>query len=464
MRSKNKNDLKPFFNIGFKVNPRGFGVDVFKSGKYQVDYPLPIFKHFPKSAKAFLIDNFVYARTRPLTLYGDYQLRYQTAKPALRNFIDQGILKDLACIGDLNNLSVKKLTTDFQKLPMQKVIFNKKRPTAVLPKFAVSKKKAVLAISFGKDSLLSYGLSKELGLDLLLVSGNETENYSGSEWKFKKEIINKFSREQKQKVHLFYDNVDEIFYHPALKKELEEADDTNSMLAYALEILPFVYFYRAKYLILGNERNLNDFYLTKDGFKAYPSYDQSTAYTQKENQCWQKITNNGFRVISLLEPLYNLAEMKILYSRYPHLLKYLMSCSPAKDDNERWCYDCSMCAKAFLYAAAVGGDPQKVFFNRNFFEKKYQELYPLFASKIERHYEKPPPVRDEQLLSFLLAYRYGWRGPLIDLFKTKYLKEAVGRENILRRKFFGLHRAVNLPEEFQNKVLRIYRQELKGLC
>jgi hypothetical protein len=140
-----------------------------------------------------------------------------------------------------------------------------------------------------------------------------------------------------------------------------------------------------------------------------------------------------------------------------------MSCSLDTDSGEKWCYKCPMCAKAYLYSVAVGGDPQKIGFKKNFFDKKYQNLYPLFAPKITRAYEMPPAVKDEQRLSFLMAYRLGYRGDLIDLFKKKYLAQAIKDEKTLRRKFFKIYPMLTAPKHLQTNLLNIYQEELSSL-
>lgn len=447
-------------SVAFKFLPRGIAVEPFKGGKYQLTYPKAVYDKFPLAGRRWLAENFTYARTRPLTLFKE-NLSYPFPAPALRKFVDWGIVKDLPCIADLNGLSVSKIMADF-KLAGRQISFANLAP-AKLPPLNSLANRAVLALSFGKDSLLSYGLTKELGLNYRLVCGNEMETAMGGEWKIKSQIIKKFCAQEKEKVWLFSDNIDELFYHRRFKVHLTEADDTNSMLAYAMEMLPFVYWHQARYLIVGNERNLNDFFIGREGYQVYPAYDQSAAYTQAENKYWSKLTDNRFQVISLLEPLYNVAEMKILYSRYRHLLQYLMSCAPAKGSNERWCYKCPMCAKAFLYSCAVGGNPKQISFNRNFFDKKYSEFYPMFAKNKLRHYERPPQVKEEQLLSFLLCYRQGLKGDLIDLFKKRYLTEALRKEKSFRKRYFGVHAPVNLPIFLRGGVLGIYRQELKDL-
>ncbi|MDP2812326.1 MAG: hypothetical protein Q8O32_01405 [bacterium] len=414
--------------------------------------------------KKILADNFIYSRTRQLTFLTDISLVYNFSKPLMANFADYGIVKDLGKIADINNLKTKDLLTDFKasKKTRLSFILAKNKPYLV-PKYKTKAKQIILALSFGKDSLLSYGLVRELGLNCQIVFVKEMENLNSVEAKFKKQIIKKFIKNEKVQIDYLYDNADEIFLSKKLIKKIHEFDNTNGMLAFILELLPLAYYYSAKYVILGNEANFTDAFINHNGYKSYPSFDQSIIYAKKHNQYLQRLTKNNLQSVSLVEPIYNLAEMHILYHRYPNLLKYLMSCSPKKTNSEKWCYECPMCAKAFLYSKAIGGDPKKISFNRNFFAKQYIEFFPLFSAKNTRAYEKPKAVRDEQLLAFFLAYRNGCSGDLIDLFAKKYLKEAIKREKILRGKFFGIHPSTTIPKQFKNKLFNIYQQELKGL-
>lgn len=454
--------MKKQLEFSYRLTDRGFRVQGLAGTKYAVSYPLTVFNRLPKPVKNFFIANFIYSRTRALNLLG-WPLAYRFGQPLWQKFVDYGLLKIIPCLAEINKLPVGKILKNFPLAQKKgELTFNGQISSDRLAGLKANKAGAVLALSFGKDSMLSYGLAKELGLNLLLVTANEMAGASGDEWKIKSGIIKQFEREQREKVLLFSDNVDELYYHPQINCHLDEVNNTNSLLAYALELLPFVYQHRAAYLIFGNEQNLNDYYYNQDGYKFYPSFDQSSEYTAKENRLWQKASQNKFQVSSLVEPLYNLGEFRVLYHRYPHLLKYIMSCEPAKGSTERWCYNCPMCAKAFLYAAAVGGEPKRLAFNRDFFKKRYSELYPLFAKKPLRHYERPPQVKEEQLLSFLLCYRLGYRGYLIDSFKRRYFKEAVKKEKLFRKKYFGIYHAPNLPTQFKPKILAIYRQELKG--
>lgn len=452
------------------MQPNGFLLKTFPKEKYFLSYSKGIFAKFPKLAKAFLLDNFIYARTRSLSILTDYILNYQTAKPYLQNFIDQGLLNDLPRSYEIAKIDPKKPLRRFkQSQKDQSVIFSGQKVVNYLPYFFGSSKKAVLALSFGKDSLLSYGLAKEIGLDVKLAVDLDWENYSSLAWQKRVQVMKLFKRQEKEKLITLRDNIDTVLFNKQIKKSIQDLENINAILAFILELMPIVYASRAKYLIFGNEKNLDNFYINSKGHKAYPSFDQSSIYINKVNQLMDSLTDGKFKVISLVKPLYNLAEIKILYSRYPYLLQYVISCYPKVKHYDRWCCHCPLCARVFLYAAAVGGDPEKIGIIKNMFLIKYKELFPLLAPKlkvspsINRPYVKPPQVKEEQLLAFFLAYRNGWRGPLIDLFKRNYFNEAEKRQKELRRKYFGIYEAPNLPKEIKQKLYRIYHQELDHL-
>jgi len=446
--------------IDYRIKRNNFKIKILDKLEYSIEYPKGILENLSEETKKSLADNFIYSRTAPLASLSNDTLIYHTDKPLLKNFIDYGVIKDLPRFSFLVKKDIKDLLKNFQKT---KRIFKDIRPAKrCLPDKKTSSKKAILSMSFGKDSLLSYALAKEIGLKLRLVFTTDMEKYNPGEFRIKKRIIKSFLKEQKEDVLLLRDDTDNIFRNKIIMKNISELDGTNAILAFALEFLPLAYDHLAKYIIFGNEKNLDDFFIDKNGYKVYPSYDQSSIYMNKENLYFKKLTNDNIQVISLVKPLYNIAEIKILYNRYPKLLKYLMSCCSKKLKNERWCYDCPDCTKLYLYAAATG-NPRKLGMVKNMFEEKYKKYYPLFTSKIKRIYERPRQVREEQLLAFLLAYRNGFKGKLIDLFKKRYLNEAQKREKELRRKFFGINKITLIPKELKNKVLKIYHEELKDL-
>jgi hypothetical protein len=445
--------------ISFDILKSGFKINICGNDNFAVKYGQHIFSSLGPRAREILSENFIYSRTAPLGLACAKSLSYQMPEPILREITDYGIKNDLPRIAFANKIKINSL---LKKFSQRQINFSKQDPVGrLVPIQKLSRHKAILAMSFGKDSLLSYGLAKEIGLDCQLAYVNEMEDYYHIENVHKRKIIRDFGREQQEQIEYLEDNLDSIFQEN-LKVRLKEFDNSNGMLAFSLELLPLAFYHRAKYLILGNEKNFDD-YWRYQGHKAFPSFDQSSFYARKLNQALSKLTAGNYQTISLVAPLYNLAEIKILFNRYPFLLKYVMSCDLEMTAADRWCHNCPMCANAYLYAAAVGGDPAKIGIKQKLFELKYLRLYPLWDRHQLRAYEMPKQVREEQLLAFLLAYRQGWRGSAIDLFKKKYLAEAKRREKQLRLKFFKIYPMPDAPKEYRAKLFNIYQGELKQL-
>lgn len=442
-------------NSGFVINP-GFG-----DTEYSVSYPSGAFLRLSEESRKAIAENFTYSRTRPLAVISD-ALVYDFDEPVIKDFVDYGVLEDIPRISEYLKKNTDELIKKVKDGSGVEIKFTGKSKNKLIPETTSSDKKVLLALSFGKDSLLCYGLIKEIGLDHKIAFIREMEGQNSGEYKFKNEILEEFSKEEGEEVIFFGDTVDEIYFAKETDG-LGEFENTNGMVAFALELAPIATEHGTKYVVFGNEKNLDDSYINEYGHKAYPSFDQSSIYAERANVALQELTDGNLQMTSFVEPIYNIAEMRILFNRYPRLLKYVMSCSPEVGSKSRWCYSCPMCAKSYLYSLAVGGDPKAIAFDESMFSIEKSELYPLFAKSIKRPYEKPVEVRDEQLLAFLLAERNGASGELIDIFREKYSDEAVRREKELRQKFFGIHGAPNLPARFRDKIFSIFEEELKPL-
>jgi len=459
--------------ISYEINSDNFKLKISDKLGYSVNYPPGVLSALNEGDREILLDNFVYTRTIPLAVFCNEPLCFQSSKPIFKDFVDDGVVKDLPRISQISKKGFKDLLLSFKdSLGNGKIVFQNgksRRKLLIPPK--TSAKSAVLGLSFGKDSLLSYALAKEIGLECHPVFINDMENYNYNEFKHKKKIAHAFSKEQNQPVFHLSDETDNIFRTEEITRnqmeKVDKLDMTNAMLLFTIELIPLAYFHQAKYILFGNERNYSDYFLNSQKARVYHAYDQSRGYLKRKNYYLSRLTNN-IRIISLIEPLYNLAEMKILTHRYPYLLKYVMSCSDRRIENNKWCGHCEVCAEMFLYSAAFGKSPKKIGITKNLFGKEYQYLYPLFAadkspSAIYQNFRVVPSAVEEQLLAFLLAYRNGQQGELIDLFKSSYLKLAEKRERKLRKKFFGIH-PTTLPNELKEKVLRIFKEELQDLA
>jgi hypothetical protein len=178
------------------------------------------------------------------------------------------------------------------------------------------------------------------------------------------------------------------------------------------------------------------------------------------------MTKDKVRVSSLMEPLHELAIVRILHGRYKDLGKLQMSCFSENEygKESHWCQSCSKCVRIFLFLQANGIDPRTLGFKDNLLVKGKKNLYSLLKENGDDKnmimYDKTGTGRDEQLFSFYLAHKKGVRGDLMDTFKKKHLEEAQAREDELYKKFFNLYEPMNVPKSLKKQVVSIYREEL----
>jgi len=434
-----------------KLLEKGFSINLLKD--CEVEYPKNIWKKLGIGSKKVIVGNLVYLKVSPYSMFNQ-EMHFDFSLPKLKELGDRGVMGDIPRIAGEDRISTRELIKKFQN---KKIRFNDEE-IKVMDDFE-TKDSALIGMSFGKDSLLSYGIAKEIGLNSKLVM---VQDFWDIEAEHKIFLIKKFKKEFNETVDIIYDELDDISTYKTINRNNSEGIvNANAMNSYLAMLLPLAVNYQAKYVVFGNEQNFNDFFVNKDGFKVYPSYDQSSEWMTEQNNALEGFTNGKVQVSSFIEPIYNIAEVKVLFSRYPSIARYQMSCGLANSENreERWCYNCPMCAKAFLYMKANDVDPRSVGFNSNFFDKKFERLYPLFSSPT-RIYEKPKAVRDEQLFAFYLAFRNGNNGYLIEKFRKKFLKEAKSREDELFNKFFKVYDAVSISGKLKWEINSIYREEL----
>lgn len=457
-KMNNQSKLKSVVKTGTALiknqdTPRGY--TIFVNGyAYSVEYSKNIWEEFQN--KRLLINNLIYARTASLRMFSS-KLEYDTSYPFFKEFLDKGVIRDIPRIADTIGVNTRKLVCDFNKSAVN--FKDTKLQNSIISGNESDSGSIVIGMSFGKDSLLSYGLAKEIGLDVEPVFFGDMAGYNLSEYYHKLRLMQKFVKKFNKKVHFIADNTDDIFYYNKLGNDISTLDQTNAMFLFALQLLPIAMNRQSKYIVFGNEQSLNDFHVNDENYKAYPSYDQSTDYTVKLNKKLDHFTSKNNQVMSLIEPLYNVAEIKILSHRYPKLLPFLMSCS-STGSNIMWCSDCPMCAKFYLYSTAAGLKMDSFRFREDMLNIKFWKLYPLFNPNPNRVYEKPKSVRDEQLFAFYLAHKRGAKGGLIELFKKRFLNEAKEREDELYNKFFGIHESKTIPLNLLKKVKSIYKEEL----
>ena len=105
-------------------------------------------------------------------------------------------------------------------------------------------------------------------------------------------------------------------------------------------------------------------------------------------------------------------------------------------------------------------DPNRVGLRNTLLDKANRRLFCLFGGEEIDCYEKSKEARDQQLLAFLMAHQNGERGPLLELFKKKFLEEAQERENELRKTFFKIYKSKTMPKRIARLTSSIYKEEL----
>ncbi|MFC1698193.1 hypothetical protein ACFL1H_07670 [Nanoarchaeota archaeon] len=423
-------------------------------------YPKDIWKKYP--IKNVLIDNLSHLLTINMAIVADFkELNYSTASPLFKNQFDKVVFRSIAHSVTDYKIDTSKIIKRFMNIKYDFHSDNVKMPNF----HQKGDYKAVVPLSCGKDSIMTLAVCNELGLKPVCVYINDT--ISPPENKIKMDFIDQVSERFGNKVIKVINEIEQL-------NDFETWDAEESTLPYMHMItgfcfisLPITNYFNARYIVIGNQQNMNFSFMNKDGYSTFPSYDQTDEWQKQQSIMTKMMTNGTVSVLSVIKPLTNIAIMKILFNRYKEYTKFLICCDCLDISREkRWCHDCNKCARLQLMIKAVSKNVsegeehlERVGFHTNLLQKKYLKHYCLFDGKEVDCYEKSKGARDEQLLSFYLAYKKGFKGALMDLFEKKFLKEARAREDELMKKFFKIYEA-DIPREFKSELFKIYRDGL----
>jgi creatinine amidohydrolase/Fe(II)-dependent formamide hydrolase-like protein/7-cyano-7-deazaguanine synthase in queuosine biosynthesis len=219
----------------------------------------------------------------------------------------------------------------------------------------------VVLSSGGKDSLLSYGLLKELNKEVHPVFINE----SGRHWYTALNAFKHLSVEETN-THRVWCNSDRIFnwmlqYMPFIKDNYPDirADIYPVRLwtvaVFVFGALPVAQKVRAGNIIVGNEYDTT----MKSSFRGITHYqelyDQSRYFDRALTRYYTKKGWNAYQ-FSLLRSLSELLILKILAGRYPELQKHQVSCHAAHLSEGRVypCGKCEKCRRIIAMLEALG--------------------------------------------------------------------------------------------------------------
>lgn len=439
--------------ISIKKESEGISAS-FQNHSFSIIYPKEVWDKLSRSLKDLFLRDYGFASTMimPFVL-GIDNLQYNTPEPLVGETVKSIIRKQIPGIADDYSLNAKQTLERFNKI---RYSFAKEKSLSA--DFS-SGQGFIIPMSCGKDSLLTLGLATELGLGIAAVYVNDT--VSPAENSIKQAHAKEIAKTTGTDVKIVTNNIEKLNDFETWNADATCLGYSHMITCFCLSSLPFLH-ETASTILLGNQQDMNFSYKTKEGLTAYAAYDQTTE-ARKIQDRMMKLFNKNYNVTSIIEPLANLAEMKILFSRYPELAKYEVSCDCLDASTEkRWCHACSKCARLGLFILAHGFDPE-VADLKPLLSKNNEKYYVLFGmnKEIDR-YEKTREARDQQLLAFYMAYRKGIKGEIIDLFKKQFLQEAIAREDELRKKFFRIYNT-DLPNNIKNKLNSIFKEELRAL-
>ena len=218
--------------------------------------------------------------------------------------------------------------------------------------------------SGGKDSLLSYGLLREIGKEVHPVFGNE----SGRHW-FTALNGYRHLRETDANTARVWMNSDRLFawmlrHLPFIRPDFANlrADDYPVRLwtvaVFLFGALPLLKKRRIGRLVIGDEYDTT-VRARHEGIPHYNGlYDQSRYFDEALSRFYLK---KGWAVsqFSILRPVSELLIMQILLQRYPQLQRHQISCHAAHEHEGRIypCGKCEKCRRIVGMLKALDGDP-----------------------------------------------------------------------------------------------------------
>lgn len=450
---------KSVLSIEGQILPHGIRVLV-GGNPFDVVYPKRVWEKYPSPLKKLLIDNVAFSQTfhLPLILPKYGTLDYNMPNPITQALFFKGMVQDIPSTAYMSNRKTVDLLRRFMDI---KYKFEMGRPRMANVSFPKPRRAATIPFTFGKDSLLTYGLCRELDIPSQLIFVYEPTIDSATEGMHKMKLAKQFFQEFDVEVGFLQNQLGVLREpHGWIGWELQ-------LTQYSLLLLPYAYKHRSRYLFFSNEQSCNFEFNNDEDFISNPVLEQSHAWMAENNMYVRILGAKNTFLSSLIGPIHELAIMKILHHRYRDIAKYQMSCWAEKKQakKKRWCGNCPKCARIYIFMLAIGVDPFKIGYEDNMLADKNKNHFSIFegVKRDEGGYDASKLGRDEQLLAFYMAYKRGVRGGLMDVFIRQHLIEASNRERELRRTFFGIYPASTVPEELKPQILSIFKRELKHL-
>ncbi len=441
--------------IAASVTQDGFQTHVEKKN-IRTQYPVSVWQSVPQSQRAILAQTATYFTTRHLALARQKALEYQFPPPMARFFYDYGLFysmseapyefveKHLTMEGVLKSVYNAEFCVNFDTAPDARAQTRVKQ---------MREKTALMPLSFGKDSLLTFALCRELGITVHPVFFEEpTCAYQNLK---KRDLRTAFEKEFGVTVTPFVNSLG------TLKQPGDMMWGWDMLLLqYTTLLIPYVFFHSPRYFFWSNEQSTNEFAQTRDGYFVNYTHEQSVQWLLGLTNLYRMFDINT-TIGSLLEPVHELVILSVLHKRHPEIGKYQLSCDGEKTKH-RWCGRCFECARVYLFFMALGIDPKRVGLMDNMFDRRKRSLFYLFSEKrqdLNIVFQSYP----ERLLAFYLAYKRGIRDGLMQDFIRELLPVVEKQKTFLFAKYLTVHESRSIPAAIKPRIYEIYRTEINKL-
>jgi len=327
------------------------------------------------------------------------------------------------------------------------------------PPWAASPERFAVLSSGGKDSLLTYGLLHEAGMEAHPIFVNE----SGRHWFTALNAYRWFQREVPHTARVWTDC--DRLYNGMLRHLPFVREDFNKVRAdiypvrlwtvavFLFGALPFLKRRGIGCLAIGDEYDTT----VRENFQGIPHYaglyDQSRFFDHALSRYFRR-KGWGVSQMSLLRPASELLIQKTLAERYPHLLRLQVSCHAAHTEGEgaeenrrvRPCGRCEKCRRIVAMLLAIGADPGAC---------GYGDAAPLLAGVAREGVHQE--LAGAQHLAYLLQQR--------SLLPEGRLGEATAEEHpeVLQLRFHPRISPIHeVPEPPRRRILELLAQHAAG--
>lgn len=300
--------------------------------------------------------------------------------------------------------------------------------------------------SGGKESLLTYGIMKEIGTKVFPIYFNE----SGGHWRtaitayrYMKETDANTLRIWSD-IDRFYKGVNETL--PIFRKgALKMWSDTYPIQLFIFPVyifasLPYFRKFSVKYVMKGDEYDDPRVFRPLNGIHHYYGIlDQTKFFDDLLNSYFNSV-GIPLRFFSAVRHITGLVEEKILHNRYPELLKLQRSCHSCHFENGRLipCGKCSKCNGILLFLLANNIDPSLLAYKEEDVEKFKREYK-------KRLYRLDESERDHAIYKI----SGGEEGKKYDNVEKIHICNEFCPED-------------TIPERFRGKIMKIFEEYTQG--